>query len=290
MPATVGELNLSPSQFAAIATIARERWGLHFTGEKVGTVGSRVATHVRRLGLSSIEEYLERLRRADDAGNEEEMLAFFDLLSTNVTSFFRDPEQFAYLEREFYTGLKRGTTTTPGKRIRLWSAASSTGAEAYSLAIQAHELLGGPRGLTGWDLEILGTDLSNSVLAAARRGVYAASMIEGMDRDLVKRHFLRGVGKCAGYVKVRNHLSERVTFRRMNLVDAWGGGNEFVGKFQVILCKNVMIYFDQETKMRLMKRFHEALTPGGILVLGSAETMAGKEMPFRSAAPSIYVK
>lgn len=272
--------DLNYDEFRLIADIAYQRWGLSLPDTKMPMVSGRLASYARRIHLNSVEEFIERLKRGD---NEADLLAIFDMLSTNVTAFFRDPEHFNYLERELYTGLSRGTLTLPGRKLRIWSAACSTGAEPYSLAIHALEHLAG---IENWDVRILATDLSESALAVARRGVYPLDMVAGLDRELLKRYFLRGSGPSSGYVKVTPQVRDMVTVHRLNLMENW----PMKGPFQVIFCRNVMIYFDSPTKQRLVQRMYDLLDPGGLLVLGSAETLSGLGHQFRHVQPSIYAK
>lgn len=271
---------LADTQFRSIAELARERWGLNLTDRKQGLVANRLGSFLRKSPFADVAEYLEHLKRDAD---EEDMLVFFDLLSTNVTSFFRERQHFDYLEREFWTPLARGNITTPHRRIRIWSAACSTGPEAYSLAIHAFEHL---PDLESWDVKILATDLSNSAIETARAAMYPRKMVEDLDRTLVNRYFLRGSGEQEDMVKVAAPARELVTVRRLNLMDAW----PFRGPFDVIFCRNVMIYFDKQIRTRLVGRLYDLLRPGGILAIGSAETLSALETPFRTMQPSVYVK
>jgi len=271
---------LATSQFQRIATIARERWGLCLTEKKLPLVSNRLASFMMHSTFESIEKYLDHLETAAD---EEDRLVFFDLLSTNVTSFFRDRPHFDYLEREFYTALARGNLTTPGRRIRIWSAACSTGQEPYTLAMNAVECL---PDLRSWDFKILGTDLSNFAVEQAKAGTYPADKLDGISPDLVRKHFVRGGGSGSNNYSVAPYLRSLVTISRLNLMDPW----PFKGKFDVIFCRNVMIYFDANTRRKLVMRFHEFLRPGGILAIGSAETLAGLNTPFTAAQASVYIK
>lgn len=271
---------LATSQFERIATIARGRWGLDLTNKKLPLVSNRLTSFMRHSKFPSIETYLVHLETAAD---EEDMLVFFDLLSTNVTSFFRDRAHFDYLEREFYTALARGNLTTPGRRIRIWSAACSTGQEPFTLAMNAIESL---PDLKSWDFKILGTDLSNFAVEHAKAGTYAADKMDGIPPDLARKHFVPGTGAGKGQFTVAPHLRSLVSIARLNLMDPW----PFKGKFDVIFCRNVMIYFDSNTRRELVLRFHEMLRPCGILAIGSAETLAGLNTPFTAAQASVYIK
>ena len=274
-------LTLSQQQFERVAAIAKERWGLHLPSKKMTLVSSRLATFLRGSRFRDVGEYLDHLAREAD---EEDMLVFFDLLSTNVTSFFRDRQHFDYLERELFTALARGNLTLPRREVRMWSAGCSTGPEAYTMAITARDHLP-PDG--GWDVRILATDLSNFAVGAARAGVYDPRMLDDVPRDVVSRHFEVRQGASGRTMAVRPHLKEMVRVARLNLMEPW----PMQGPFDVIFCRNVMIYFDAPTRERLISRFYEMLRPGGVFAVGSAETLSGVAgAPFKPVLPSLYVK
>ncbi len=269
--------DLSPKDFKRISTLVRERWGLQLTERKMPLVANRLSSFVRRSDFSTVEQYLHHLEH--DA-SEEDMLVFFDILSTNVTSFFRDRGHFDYLEREFYTGLARGNTTTPGRRIRIWSAGCSIGCEPYSMAMNAIESL---PDLDRWDFKILATDLSNFAVEQAKAGIYDAKQVSDVPRDLFKAHFVEaGAGKFA----VSQGLRKMVQVAQLNLMGDW----PMRGPFDVIFCRNVMIYFDQPTRQNLVTRFYNLLRPGGVMAVGSAETLSGLQVPFKPVQASLYLK
>lgn len=271
---------LANNQFQRIAAIARDRWGLALTEKKIPLVSNRLASFLRHSPFQTVDAYLDHLENDAD---DEDRLVFFDLLSTNVTSFFRDQPHFDYLEREFFTPLARGNVTRPGKRIRIWSAACSTGQEPYSLAMSSLEHF--PE-LESWDFKILGTDLSNYAVEQAKAGTYASDKVDGIPADYLSKYFVRGQGANRNQFSVNRELRSLVSIARLNLMDPW----PFKGKFDVIFCRNVMIYFDSETRRNLVMRFHELLQPGGILAIGSAETLAGLNTPFVAAQASVYLK
>lgn len=267
---------LTTPQFERIAALAKARWGLSLTPAKRQLVTSRLSAYLRRAAHGSVEAYL---RHIETAASEADLLEFFDLLSTNVTSFFRDRAHFDYLERELFTGLSRGSITLPGRRLRMWSAGCSTGCEPYTLAMLAHDHLGS---LEGWDVRILATDLSNYAVAEARAASYDADVVRDLPVDLLGRHFQRSGPRWTA----KAHLRRLVRVAQLNLMDPW----PMKGPFDVIFCRNVMIYFDAPTRRRLVERFASLLRPGGILAVGSAETLAGMTAGLRTAMPSLYVK
>lgn len=267
---------LTTHQFQRVAAIAKARWGLSMPPSKMQLVTSRLSSFLRKSDYDNVDAYLEHIERK---ASEQDLLAFFDLLSTNVTSFFRDRAHFDYLERELFTPLARGNLTLPGKRLRIWSAGCSTGCEPYTLAMLAHDMLASAG---GWDIQILATDLSNYAVEEARAATYTSDEIKPIPRELVSRHFVRQNDR---YI-VQPHLRNMVKVAQLNLMADW----PMNGPFDVIFCRNVMIYFDAPTRERLIARFASLLRPGAIFAVGSAETLAGMRTGLRSAMPSLYLK
>ncbi|MFM7135341.1 MAG: CheR family methyltransferase [Planctomycetota bacterium] len=272
---------LTDATFKRIAEIARARWGLSLSDKKIPLVANRLSSHLRKQpNGGDIEDFVKRIERNP---SEEDMLLFFDLLSTNVTSFFRDPAHFAFLERELYAPLANRKLALPGRKLRLWSAACSTGAEPYSLAMQVHELL--PREL-GYDVKILASDLSNKALAACREATYTETQLTGLSPERRAR-FLASCPSPRGPAwRVKDDVRKLVEVRRQNLMDSFAG----LGTFDVVFLRNVMIYFDRDTRREVVMKMHSVLRPGGILAVGSAETLSGLDVPFKAAAASIYVR
>lgn len=267
---------LTSSQFQRVASIAHARWGLSLASNKMQLVTSRLASFLRKSEFEDADAYLDHI---ESRATQHDLLAFFDLLSTNVTSFFRDRGHFDYLERELFTPLARGNLTLPGKRLRIWSAGCSTGCEPYTLAMLAHDMLSSAG---GWDIQILATDLSNYAVHEARAATYTSEEIKPIPRELVAAHFDRHADRYT----VKPHLRRMVKVAQLNLMADW----PMKGPFDVIFCRNVMIYFDAPTRERLVNRFASLLRPGGIFAVGSAETTAGMRTGLRSAMPSLYLK
>jgi chemotaxis protein methyltransferase CheR len=271
---------LTESTFKRIADIARRRWGLSLGERKMQLVANRLSSHLRKHGGGEIEDYVQRLERNP---SEEDMLVLFDILSTNVTSFFRDPAHFASLERELYTPLAKGTLAVPGRKLRLWSAACSTGAEPYSLAMQALELL--PPS-SGFDVKVVATDLSNKALDGCRAATYAETQLTGLSPERRARWMTRSDTPKGPQWRVKDEVRKLVEIRRQNLVENYTG----LGPFDVVFLRNVMIYFDRDTRREVVMRMHGVIRPGGILAVGSAETLSGLDVPFRPAAASVYTR
>jgi chemotaxis protein methyltransferase CheR len=271
---------LTEPAFQRIAAIARRRWGLSLGERKMPLVANRLASHLRKNGGGTIDEFVGRLERNP---SEEDMLVLFDILSTNVTSFFRDPAHFAFLERELYAPLARGTLSVPGRRVRIWSAACSTGAEPYSLAMQALELL--PPS-SGFEVRILATDLSNKALAGCREATYTEPQLAGLSPERRSRFLEKATGPKGTVWRVKDEVRRMVEIRRLNLVEPFTG----LGPFDVVFLRNVMIYFDRDTRLDIVTRMASVIRPGGVLAVGSAETLSGLDVPFKAAAASVYLR
>ncbi|MCL4222231.1 MAG: protein-glutamate O-methyltransferase CheR [Phycisphaerales bacterium] len=273
---------LSKRQFAEIAAIARERWGLDLTDKKQALVQNRLAKMLARSQTyESIEHYLDHLRTS---GTEEDMLVFFDILSTNTTSFFREKEHFDHLAEHFYPTLE---SAPRGKRVRIWSAACSNGSEPYTIGIHARECL---PDLNNLDFKILATDLSNKALDAARNAVYPEKALDHLPRQIRATYFeprvmTRG-DKSESFYQVHPSVRSLVSVHQLNLMDPW----PMKGPFDVIFLRNVMIYFDKQTREQLVQRMRGLLRAGGLLIIGSAETLSGLDVGLRMVRPAIYVK
>lgn len=271
---------LAESDFRRIASIAKDRWGLHLTDRKRALVSNRLASLLRKSKYQSTSEYLDHI---ETAGDEADMMLLFDVLSTNVTSFFREKEHFELLDQHLYRPIREGLYSPYEGRIRLWSAACSNGAEPYSMAIHAIESL---QNINELDLRILATDLAASPLEQADHAVYPKKMVQHLPPELVSKHFMCGTGPNDGSVKVGQTARRLVTLGQLNLMEPW----PMRGPFDAVFCRNVMIYFDKATRERLVNRIASILRPGGLLAIGSAETLSGLRTPMRPLGPSFYVK
>lgn len=265
---------LSRQQFERIAETAHRRWGLSMPDRKIQLVSSRMSRFLRDRPFDSVDAYLHYL---ETTATDKEKLEFFDVLSTNTTSFFREMNAFNYLERELWTPLSRGTLTTPGRRIRMWCAASSTGEEPYSIVMHMREHLKGD-----WDFRLLASDLARSALVKAKRGIYADDAVDSIPENLRKRWFTR---TPEGW-RIADEIRSPISYRMANLVEPF----RFKGPFDLIFCRNVMIYFDRETREDIVNRLGTLLRPGGALVLGSSESLSGIQSDLRPVQPSVYVR
>jgi chemotaxis protein methyltransferase CheR len=269
------EHDLSEADFRRLSESVHRHCGINLHEGKRDLVRARVFKRLRALGIESLREYLKFVE-ADPSG--QEFFHLIDAISTNLTSFFRESRHFDYLRESLLPGIvQKKQSSSP--RIRAWSAACSTGEEAYSLAMTLVDFLG-----AGWDIKLLATDISRKVLATARKGQYERDRTESVPRPLRAR-FFRGIGGTHA-LQISPELASIVQFNYLNLMDHW----PFTGPFDFIFCRNVMIYFDKPTQQRLIQRFWDCLAVGGMLFTGHSESLTAISHRFCYVEPSIYVK
>ena len=270
-PSQEGEFSFSTADFERVRQLIHERAGISLHAGKQAMVYSRLSRRLRELGQTSFGSYLQGLERAVAAGDEQEWQAFVNCLTTNLTAFFREDHHFPVLASEL---LRRR-----GQRVRIWCNAASTGEEPYSLAMTTRETLGAHA-----DVTIVCSDIDTQVLATAARGIYAAEA-RGLTPERLRQHFLRGTGSNAGQIRVRPELAQRVEFRLFNLMDErWSLGEPF----DIVFCRNVMIYFDAPTQRRVLERLHGVMRSPGLLFAGHSENFSDSRDLFRLRGKTVY--
>jgi chemotaxis protein methyltransferase CheR len=247
--------------------------GLSFNDSKKSLISSRLGPRIQRLGLGGYEDYVALIAGNDDGG---EFQMAVDLLTTNETYFFREPAHFALLEDEL--------ARTQPPALAVWSAASSFGDEAYSIAMLLADMA--QQGRIGRDWSILGTDISDRVLRSAAQAVYPADRLRDVTPARLKRHCLRGEGEAEGMVQIQPALCEHVKFGQLNLC----GDVEGLGPFDVVFLRNVLIYFDAATKKAVVDRVLTQLRPGGLFFVGTAEGRVASTVRLKPLAPGVFRK
>ncbi len=266
---------LTDQEFQQFQTLIYEHVGIKLDAPKKSLLTSRLGKRLRELELSTYQAYFDRV---SSKGGEEELIRLVDLVSTNKTDFFREPVHFDFLREQVLPQLQATRT------IRIWSSASSSGEEPYTIAMTLADSL---PDLASWDVKVLASDISTRVLAKAASGIYDEERVLQLPQDIVRRHFLRGKGEQAGKLKVRKRLSEMIAFRRINLM---APAFPIRTPLDVIFCRNVMIYFDRPTQATLMSKFYRYLRPGGYLFIGHSESLQWIEHQFSYVKPTIYQK
>ncbi len=265
---------LSAHEFDQIRRLAYDQFGLELREGKEQLVSARLAKLMRALKLKSFQQYYDHLI-ADPSG--EALTAMIDALTTNHTSFFREPAHFDFLRSIVLPQLERRD------QIAIWSAACSTGEEPYSIAfclLQYFAQRSSP------SIRILATDISTRVLAGARRAAYPEERFTGFPVHELRPFLMRGTENWKGWYLVKKHVRDLVEFRRLNLMNAFSQ----LGLFPVIFCRNVMIYFDKATQESLVNRLADHLEPGGYLLIGHAESLNRINHPLQYVQPAVYRK
>ncbi|MBC7229585.1 MAG: protein-glutamate O-methyltransferase CheR [Actinobacteria bacterium] len=266
------EYELGLREFRRISALVYERTRINLHEGKLPLVQNRLSKRLRRLGLKDFRSYLAYL---DEDGDELE--AMINAITTNYTSFFREPEHFQFIRRRFIPELLERDQ----RKVRLWSAGCATGEEPYSLAM---ELLEGIPDIDARDVLVLATDVSTRALAAAVEGLYPPEPVFKCEPRYRKRYFMEE--EDSGMFSVAPRVRRLVRLRHLNLFDPW----PMRGPFDLILCRNVMIYFEREPKRELVRRFHDILRPGGYLLVGHSESLTGDEHGFLYVQPATYRK
>jgi chemotaxis protein methyltransferase CheR len=270
---------IATEDYEYIRRLVYEHSRINLGADKTELVRSRVQKRLRALGIQDFETYCRLL---DTPDGEEELTALLDVISTNVTHFFREYPHFEYMRDVVLPDWQQSRGGKPGSVLRVWSAACSSGEEPYSIAILLADYF---RGRPAVDWQITATDISTRMLATAEQGVYQADRVKLPVSEWLPAYFQKGTGSWEGHCRVKPSLRQRVSFRRLNLFQ-WP--YPFTQRFDLIFCRNVMIYFDRETQAQLIPRLAEQMVPGGHLMVGHSESLIGMEHRLKAMRPSIY--
>lgn len=274
------EFQFTGADFRFIRDLVIERTGINLSDNKRDLVYGRISRRIRALGLTTFKEYCGLLK----AGDDQEMVQFVNAITTNLTSFFREEHHFDFLEKVFLPELmKHKTSINAPRRIRIWSAGCSTGEEPYSIAMVVKEAMEREK---NWDVRILATDLDTDVLAKASSGVYESQRVEGLSKKRLLRWIKKGCGDNEGKVLMAPALQNLITFKQLNLMGDW----PMKGTFDLIFCRNVIIYFNKPTQQVLFERYADLLSDEGHLFLGHSETMFQKSERFSLIGKTVYQK
>ncbi|MFB9793493.1 CheR family methyltransferase [Shinella granuli] len=272
------EDGLSSRNFEALSRYIYDYSGIKMPITKLTMLEGRLRRRLRATGIPSFNDYCDYLFK--HGGIEKEAIFLIDAVTTNKTDFFREPKHFEFMER---TGLPE-LVAAGHKRLRLWSAACSIGAEPYTMAMVMQDFVDASPGL---DYRILATDLSTDVLAAARRGVYPRDMIQPVPPEMQRRYVMVSRDAGRGEVRIHPRLRSTIGFARMNLMDSAYRVGE---PMHMIFCRNVLIYFDKPTQAKVLARLCDCLVPGGFLYVGHSETVTGISLPVRQVANTVFKK
>jgi chemotaxis protein methyltransferase CheR len=272
---------LTQADYSKISQLVYQHSRIHLGDSKMELVSSRLGKRLREHGCSSYTEYCELLHGRHGA---EEINHLIDAISTNHTFFFREKKHFEFLESTVFSDFNKDPAFRADGRFRCWSAAASTGEEPYSIAITlARHAEKNPS--FRWSMEC--SDISSTALATAQAGIYPESRLDEMPLDIKRRYFQRGVGSQLGRLRVKSELRANMQWHLMNLFQ---DSYPFDSKFQVIFCRNVMIYFDRPSQEWLVNRLARMLLPGGYLKVGHSESLSGITHGLQTILPAVYRK
>jgi chemotaxis protein methyltransferase CheR len=271
-PATEQEFTLRPADFERVRQLIYKHAGISLHAGKQAMVYSRLSRRLRETRFASFADYLGWLEGTTGAEAQAEWQEFVNCLTTNLTAFFREEHHFHALVEDL-----RARAARP---IRIWCNAASTGEEPYSLAMTVVETLG-----ISAQVRLVCSDIDTKVLATAQRGVYSADA-RGLSPERLRRHFMRGTGTNSGHIRVKPELARLIEFRSFNLMNpSWAALGD---PFDLVFCRNVMIYFDNPTQRKVLERMHAAMKPGGLLYVGHSENFTESRDLFRLRGKTIY--
>lgn len=267
------EFEFTREDFDFLRQVVSQTTGIVSTEEKYTMYYSRLARRLRALGLRDFKAYREYLKR----NPETESIELVNSVTTNLTSFFREKHHFDYLREQVVPALRR----RGARRLRIWSAGCSSGEEPYSIAITLQQAI---VDAGSWDIRILATDIDSQVLATAQQGSYDESRIADLDEAIRKRFFQRCARAAEGRFSVDDSLRRMIRFEQLNLLQPW----PLREKFDLIFCRNVVIYFDAETRVGLVERFADQLLADGLLLMGHSESLYKTSERFELIANTVY--
>ncbi|MBN1571520.1 MAG: protein-glutamate O-methyltransferase CheR [Acidobacteria bacterium] len=266
---------LHPRDFEQISQIVYRYSGIRLNPGKEELVRSRLIKRLRALHVNSFSAYLQHIK---EDRTVQELHIMIDALTTNKTSFFRENQHFEYMRNHILPELKQH-----GSRLRIWSAGCSSGEEPYSIAMLLQEEWGQT---TPADIRILATDISTRILAKARAGEYEKESLKDVPPAYMSKYFSTVRVHSNNMYTIRDNIKRMVRFAKLNLMDEW----PMKGPFEIIFCRNVMIYFDSATQGRLVRRFYNLLVPGGHLLVGHSESLVANSCGFKYVQPATYAK
>jgi chemotaxis protein methyltransferase CheR len=278
--AAAGDLSLTPALFAKFQSLIYKESGIWLGTHKHALLTGRLARRLRMLGLSTMKEYFHLVSQSDQ---QHERAVMIDCITTNETHFFREPRHFDFLTRQVFPRWKREAAAGERlSRLTIWSAGCSTGEEPYSLAMLLLKHFPPDQ---GWFVEVLGTDISTRVLEKARAAIFPIEKSKEIPREFLRAYMLKGTGEQSGVMRAGPELQKMVRFARVNLsADAY----PIDGAFDLIFCRNVLIYFDQQSKQKVIAGLLQHLASSGLLFVGHSEHLGGISPRLKSLAPTVY--
>ena len=273
-------LRISNGDFRKISDLVYERAGINLHDGKKQLVQARLGKIIRKEGLGGFRQYYDEIVN-DSTG--QRLVQLLDTLTTNHTYFYRESDHLKWLSGTILPEVIQLNQKEGGSEVRIWSAGCSSGEEPYTIAIH---LMNSGVLPSRFRLKILATDLSTKVIQDARKGIYKAEKLQKIPARIMHRYFRRLRTENGGYYQVRQQVRELITFRKLNLLDSF----PFRRQFDVVFCRNVMIYFDKQIQQKVVDKMYRTVKTGGYFVVGHSESLSGVSHQFKYIAPTIYKK
>lgn len=270
---------LKDSDFGKISRLVYELCGINLHEGKKELVKARLGKRLREGNYKSFGEYFHYV--TTDEGKDE-LIAMIDSISTNLTSFFREESHFAKLRVIVSSLVEKADSRSSIPKLNIWSAGCSTGEEPYTIAITIKEAAQ----MRPLEARILATDISTKVLKTAQGAIYPAERVKKISAPVLAKYFQIGTGRSEGYFRAKKDIRDMISFQRFNLMDKF----PFESNFDVIFCRNVMIYFDKYTQTQLVNKYYASLKKDGYFFVGHSESLTGLKHPFKYIEPSVYQK
>ena len=267
------DFEFSEKDFKYIRELIMDRTGIVLAEHKVDMVYGRLTRRLRELNLESFSHYLSNLE-----SDEQELVHFVNALTTNLTAFYREPHHFEFLASKLLPQIMKNKAS---KRLRIWSAGCSSGEEPYTIAMTVRSII--PEN-SGWDVKILATDLDSNMVEKGSKGIYTEERVTGLSSQNMKKWVKKGKGDTAGMVKMDDRLRDMITFKQLNLMHDW----PMKGPFDLMFCRNVVIYFNKDTQSTLFDRYADMLVDDGHLFIGHSESMYKICDRFKLLGQTIY--
>lgn len=274
---------MSERDFRRFRDFIYDQCGINLMPRKKMMLTGRLSKRLRELGMSSFTEYFDYV--TSSRGRSEELVRMINAVSTNKTDFFREPKHFDFLMNQALPHLVRSGRASSHKRLNVWSAGCSSGEEPYTLAMVLSEFFR-TTGMGG--VTIYATDISTRMLEIAQKGIYQESSVESVSWRLKQKYLMKGKGSQEGCCRIVPELRKYVRFQRLNLIEGRNFGLRT--EMDIIFCRNVIIYFDRKTQIRLFEKFYNQLKPGGYLFIGHSETLHGINDQFVPVGAAVYSK
>lgn len=276
LPGPALGLGITDAQYSKLAALVYRISGINLGEHKKELLKARLAKRLRATSVSDVAAYMGLLEN-----DGSELTAFLEVITTNKTDFFREPQHFDFMSQVLLP--EQAKHFPADGPLRIWSAACSTGEEPYTLAMILKD------NRQHWERRgagILASDINFQVINHAKNAVYATERVDRIPKEILRRHFQKGTKRWDGFVRIRQDLREMVSFQKINLMDQF----HFDRSFHMIFCRNVMIYFDKATQERLVAKFVDTLAPGGYLFVGHSESLTGIQHDLKFVRPAIYRK